>query len=121
MKRTLPILTTPVHRTLDDYGGRVLRGILTRTVLTLPIEDGFVCGAPRDEQNWLALLRVLPFAEGAPLANSFFLLRADGVNHHPQALTYGCPVPHPYLLWLVFSTPLYFTVHEVSDKHPILS
>ena len=63
----------------------------------------------------LALLRVLFFAEGAPCA-SYFLLRADGVNRYPQAPAYGCPVPHPNLLRLVFSTSLYLIVHEVGDK-----
>lgn len=72
-----------------------------KTAVTLPIEDRFVCGGSRNKQNWLVLLRVFPFAEGAPFANFFFLLRTDRVNRHPQTLAYGCTVLHPLLLRLV--------------------
>ena len=89
VKGTLPILTTPVYRVLDDNGERVLGRILVRTLLTLPIEDGFVCGIPRDGRNRLSLLRVLPIAEWAPLADLFLLLRADRINRYLQCFSLG--------------------------------
>ena len=105
VERRLRALSAPLQDPAVAHIG--VHALLLGTVLTLPIEDGLVRGVPGDDQNRLALLRVLPFAEGAAFASIFLLLRTYGVNHDPQAFAYGCSVSHPLTFFGLVTQYLY--------------
>ena len=97
-----PLLTTRVQVKVTHSSSRLQFGIrwaeltiISRTVIG---SRKTMIGEGPISKRWLALVRVLPFAEGAPFGRLILILRSDGVDRYSQALAYRCPVLHPHLL-----------------------